>query len=67
MSDVSDTKVKQPLHAKPVVKPPLDRRIAELRDRAPVYISHGDALLLIGNASASLREQRLTDQQIELD
>ncbi|SMO41357.1 hypothetical protein [Ruegeria faecimaris] len=37
----------------------LTRRIEELRAKPATDISHGEALLLQGNAISSLREQRL--------
>lgn len=40
----------------------LDQRIAELRDRKPVDLNHGEGLMLQGIAAASLREQRLTGE-----
>lgn len=45
----------------------MDQRIEELRARKPVDINHGDALLLQGIASASLREQRIVPDRIDLD
>jgi len=45
----------------------MDQRIAELRLRRPVDLSHGEALLLQGMATASLREQRLCEDRIALD
>ncbi len=40
----------------------LDQRIAELRDRKPIDLNHGEGLMLQGIAVASLREQRLAGQ-----
>ncbi|WP_425082757.1 hypothetical protein [Ruegeria profundi] len=40
----------------------LDQRIAELRNRKPVDLNHGEGLMLQGIAAASLREQRLAGQ-----
>ncbi len=40
----------------------LDQRIAELRDRKPIDLNHGEGLMLQGIAAASLREQRLTGE-----
>ncbi len=39
-----------------------DLRIAELRERKPVDLNHGEGLMLQGIAAASLREQRLAGQ-----
>ncbi len=50
-----------------VRKTSLDQRIAELRAREPVDLNHGEALLLQGIASASLREQRLAGERIALE
>lgn len=58
MSDLSKTQ-KAPVS--------LDQRIAELRVRKPIDLNHGEALLLQGMATASLREQRLAGDQIALD
>ncbi len=44
----------------------LEQRIAQLRDRKPVDLNHGEGLMLQGIATASLREQRLAGQ-ISLD
>lgn len=38
--------------------PALVQRIESLRSRPVVYLGHGDALMLLGLATASLREQR---------
>ncbi|MBO9435957.1 hypothetical protein J7394_17180 [Ruegeria sp. R13_0] len=40
----------------------MDQRIAELRDRKPIDLNHGEGLMLQGIAAASLREQRLAGQ-----
>ena len=48
-------------------KTSLDQRIAELRAKKPVYVNHGEALLLQGVANASLREQRIIDGKFDLD
>lgn len=62
---MSENSMNQPLvKAKPVS---LEIRIAELRDRKPVDLNHGEGLLLQGIAAASLREQRLTGDQIALE
>nr|WP_170614969.1 hypothetical protein [uncultured Ruegeria sp.] len=45
----------------------IDQRIAELQARPPVYINHGEALLIQGMATASFREQRLSGNRILLD
>ncbi len=45
----------------------LALRIEELRGRAPVYVSHGEALMLQGMATASFRTQRLTEDRISLE
>jgi hypothetical protein len=45
----------------------LAQRIEELRNREPVYVSHGDTLMLQGMAATSLREQRLTGNRIRLE
>ncbi|NOD67338.1 hypothetical protein [Ruegeria sp. HKCCD7303] len=45
----------------------LAQRIEELRGRAPVYVSHGEALMLQGMATASFRVQRLTEERIRLE
>ncbi|MEX0307656.1 MAG: hypothetical protein AB3N12_09745 [Ruegeria sp.] len=56
--------------AKPLTaarKSTLDQRIEEIRTREPVDINHGEALLLQGIATASLRQQRITQDKIDLD
>ncbi|WP_298934965.1 hypothetical protein [uncultured Ruegeria sp.] len=45
----------------------LDQRIAELRDRKPVDLNHGEALLLQGIATASWREPRLAKDHFALE
>ncbi len=45
----------------------LAQRIEELRNREPVYVTHGDTLMLQGMAATSLREQRLSGNLIRLD
>ncbi|WP_299637719.1 hypothetical protein [uncultured Ruegeria sp.] len=45
----------------------LAQRIEELRRREPVYLTHGDTLMLQGMAATSLREQRLSGNRIRLD
>ncbi|WP_162896771.1 hypothetical protein [Ruegeria sp. AD91A] len=45
----------------------LAQRIEELRSREPVYLTHGDTLMLQGMAATSLREQRLSGNRIRLD
>ncbi|NOD63395.1 MULTISPECIES: hypothetical protein [unclassified Ruegeria] len=45
----------------------LAQRIEELRGRAPVYVSHGEALMLQGMANASFRAQCLTEDRIRLE
>ncbi|NOD33523.1 MULTISPECIES: hypothetical protein [unclassified Ruegeria] len=45
----------------------LAQRIEELRGRAPVYVSHGEALMLQGMANASFRVQCLTEERIRLE
>ncbi len=49
-----------------VGKTTLDQRIEELRTREPLDISRGQALLLQGIATSSLREQRLSGNKIDL-
>ncbi|WP_299946178.1 hypothetical protein [uncultured Ruegeria sp.] len=48
-------------------KSTLDQRIEELRMRGPVYINHGEAILLQGTAAASLRKQCIAQAKIDLD
>lgn len=38
--------------------PALVQRIESLRSRPVVYLGHGDALMLLGLANASLRQQQ---------
>lgn len=38
--------------------PALVQRIETLRSRPVVYLGHGDALMLLGLANASLRQQQ---------
>ncbi len=64
MSDRSATFTK-PLT--PARKSTLDQRIEELRERKPVDINHGEALLLQGIAAASLRKQHVSQGKIDLD
>jgi len=47
--------------------PALVRRIEKLRNRPADYIAHGDALLLQGIATASLRAQHIAGDKIVLD
>ncbi len=42
----------------------LDQRVAELRDRKPIDLNHGEGLMLQGIAAASLREQQLAGQMV---
>lgn len=59
-----------PTKTKPIAGPrkaTLDQRIAELRVKQTTYINHGEALLLQGTATASLREQRLVDGKFDLE
>ncbi|WP_170608673.1 hypothetical protein [Ruegeria arenilitoris] len=48
-------------------KDSLDKRIAKLRAKKPVDLNHGEALLLQGIASSSLREQRIAAGKVHLD
>ncbi|KIC42800.1 hypothetical protein RA27_05520 [Ruegeria sp. ANG-R] len=64
MSDRSATFAK-PLTA--ARKTTLDQRIEELRAREPVDINHGEAILLQGIATASLRKQRIAQDKITLN
>lgn len=48
-------------------KASLDQRIEELRARQPIDLNHGEALMLQGIASASLREQRITSDRLNWD
>ncbi|MDA7963255.1 hypothetical protein [Ruegeria sp.] len=48
-------------------KTTLDQRIAELRSKKTTYVSHGEALLIQGTATASLRKQRIIDGKFDLD
>ncbi len=45
----------------------LDQRIEELRARKPVDLNHGEALLLQGIASASLRKQCIARATLNWD
>ncbi|MGV6804539.1 MAG: hypothetical protein ACWA49_10060 [Ruegeria sp.] len=45
----------------------LDRRIEELRNRPATYLNHGEALMLQGMATASLRQQKIVGNKIALD
>jgi len=47
--------------------PALARRIENLRNRPTDYIGHGEALLLQGIATASLRAQHIAGTKITLD
>lgn len=40
----------------------LEQRIAQLREKKPVDLNHGEGLMLQGIATASLREQQLAGQ-----
>lgn len=59
-----DQSQKQPVYGRKWVS--LEQRIAQLRDRKPIDLNHGEGLMLQGIATASLREQRLVGQ-ITLD
>ncbi|WP_170481962.1 hypothetical protein [Ruegeria arenilitoris] len=48
-------------------KDSLDKRIAKLRAKKPIDLNHGEALLLQGIASSSLREQRIAAGKFHLD
>lgn len=63
---MSDPNAITPERKSDVLKSTLDQRIADLRDRKPRYVNHGETLLLQGIASASFRAQRLTGDKIEL-
>ncbi|KIC44130.1 MAG: hypothetical protein AB3N07_10075 [Ruegeria sp.] len=48
-------------------KASLDERIAELRSKKPVDLNHGEALMLQGMASSSLRQQRISGNKLHWD
>ncbi|SDW39156.1 hypothetical protein SAMN05444358_101700 [Ruegeria halocynthiae] len=64
MTDRTATFTNSPMAAR---KSTLDQRIKELRAREPVDINHGEALLLQGIATASLRKQLIAQRKIDLD
>lgn len=58
----------KPVHTSQLKRPlALSQRVEELRAKPPEYINHGEALLLQGIASASLREQVLAGDRSWLD
>ncbi|GAA6158059.1 MULTISPECIES: hypothetical protein [Ruegeria] len=58
----------KPVHTSQLQRPlSLSQRIEDLRTRKPEYLNHGEALLMQGIATASLRQQVLAGDFISLE